>query len=113
MRYIYISEKENRVVLISPRHVEEQGDGWKEYIVSDDFDLTKEIDSMENPGTKVKLEGFLTPAEFLERYNANYVQKRLNAYPSIEEQLDKIYHNGVDAWKADIQAIKDAHPKPE
>ncbi len=33
-------------------------------------------------------------------------------YPPLEEQLDNIFHNGVEAWKADIQAIKDAHPKP-
>ena len=33
------------------------------------------------------------------------------AYPSSGEQFDKIFHDGVDAWKADIQAIKDAHPK--
>jgi len=41
-----------------------------------------------------------------------YVNKRANAYPPLEDQLDNIFHNGVDAWKADIQAIKDAHPKP-
>ena len=33
------------------------------------------------------------------------------AYTSSGEQFDKIFHEGVDAWKADIQAIKDAHPK--
>jgi hypothetical protein len=27
------------------------------------------------------------------------------------EQLDDIYHNGVDGWKANIKAIKDANPK--
>ena len=111
MKYIYISEKEDKVALIAKRHVEERAEDWKEYIVSDDFDMTKEVDSMEDPGTKIKLEGFLTPAEFLERYNANYVQKRLNAYPPIDEQLDKIYHEGIDAWKAEIKAIKDANPK--
>ena len=41
-----------------------------------------------------------------------YKDERKAAYPSIEAQLDKIFHEGVDAWKADIQAIKDAHPKP-
>ena len=41
-----------------------------------------------------------------------YIGKRVSEYPSIVDQLDDIYHNGVDAWKADIQAIKDAHPKP-
>lgn len=111
MKYIYINEKTNKIALIAKRHVEEQDEGWKEYIVSDDFDMTKEFDSMEELGEKVKLNGFLTPAEFLERYNANYVQKRLNAYPSIENQLDKIYHEGIDAWKAEIKAIKDANPK--
>jgi hypothetical protein len=29
----------------------------------------------------------------------------------MSEQLDKIFHEGIDAWKAEIQAIKDAHPK--
>lgn len=42
-----------------------------------------------------------------------YKQKRLAKYPSWNEQLDNIYHNGIDAWKADIKAIKDKYPKPE
>ena len=36
---------------------------------------------------------------------------RQRAYPSIDEQLDDIYHNGIDGWKATIKAIKDANPK--
>ena len=40
-----------------------------------------------------------------------YRQARANAYPPMAEQLDKIFHEGIDAWKADIQAVKDAHPK--
>jgi len=40
-----------------------------------------------------------------------YRRIREMAYPSSGEQFDKIFHEGVDAWKADIQAIKDAHPK--
>ena len=35
------------------------------------------------------------------------------AYPSWGDQLDQIYHEGVDAWKSSIQAIKDANPKQE
>ena len=47
-------------------------------------------------------------------YNADqYARDRKLAYPKIEDQLDKIFHEGIDAWKADIQAIKDAHPKPD
>ena len=41
-----------------------------------------------------------------------YARDRQAVYPKLEDQLDNIFHNGVDAWKADIQAIKDAHPKP-
>lgn len=40
-----------------------------------------------------------------------YADRRVAAYPSIGDQLDNIYHNGVDAWKSDIKAIKDANPK--
>jgi hypothetical protein len=42
-----------------------------------------------------------------------YKSDRAAAYPSIEDQLDDIYHNGIDAWKANILAVKQAHPKPE
>ena len=31
-----------------------------------------------------------------------YIQKRQEAYPAIGEQLDYIFHNGLDAWKTDI-----------
>lgn len=40
-----------------------------------------------------------------------YGYKRKQEYPSIEDQLDDIYHNGVDGWKATIQAVKDKYPK--
>ena len=40
-----------------------------------------------------------------------YQSKRVAEYPKIEDQLDKIYHSGIDAWKAEIKAIKDKYPK--
>ena len=40
-----------------------------------------------------------------------YQRDRAEAYPSIVDQLDDIYHNGVDAWKATIKAVKDKYPK--
>tara|TARA_Y100000310_G_C20359980_1_gene658509 strand:- start:16 stop:303 length:288 start_codon:yes stop_codon:yes gene_type:complete len=42
-----------------------------------------------------------------------YSNNRAFEYPSIEDQLDQIYHEGIDAWKETIKAVKDAHPKPE
>jgi len=40
-----------------------------------------------------------------------YKINRANEYPSIEDQLDNIYHNGIDAWKATIKTTKDKYPK--
>ena len=40
-----------------------------------------------------------------------YARKRAAEYPSIADQLDDIYHNGVDGWKATIKATKDKYPK--
>ena len=41
-----------------------------------------------------------------------YQGQRKAEYPSIEDQLDDIYHNGVAGWKTTIKAIKDKYPKP-
>tara|TARA_R100000426_G_scaffold29601_1_gene24550 strand:- start:494 stop:823 length:330 start_codon:yes stop_codon:yes gene_type:complete len=41
----------------------------------------------------------------------SYKSKRRAEYPSLEDQLDDIYHNGIDAWKATIKTIKDKYPK--
>jgi len=40
-----------------------------------------------------------------------YQRDRAAEYPSIADQLDDIYHNGIDAWKATIKATKDKYPK--
>ena len=42
----------------------------------------------------------------------NYKRQRESEYPSLVDQLDDIYHNGIDAWKATIKATKDKYPKP-
>ena len=41
-----------------------------------------------------------------------YSRNRAAEYPSIEDQLDTIYHSGVAGWKTQIKAIKDKYPKP-
>jgi hypothetical protein len=40
-----------------------------------------------------------------------YKYDRASAYPSIADQLDTIYHEGLDAWKATILAVKEEFPK--
>ncbi len=59
--------------------------------------------------------------EILEEYNKlvneyennQYQRDRAKEYPSIEEQLDLLYHGGLDAWKEEINKIKSKYPKPE
>ena len=44
--------------------------------------------------------------------NMTYAEKRQAEYPPITDQLDDIYHNGIDGWKSTITAIKNKYPKP-
>lgn len=53
----------------------------------------------------------LSAAEALVAANA-YKRQRAQAYPSMADQLDLIYHEGIDAWKAQIAAVKQEYPKP-
>ncbi len=51
-------------------------------------------------------------AELKTAYDNNkYQRDRAAEYPSIKDQLDDIYHNGVDGWKTTIKAVKDKYPK--
>jgi len=46
------------------------------------------------------------------QYDANeYQRDRAAEYPSIPDQLDTLYHSGLDAWKAQIKTVKDKYPK--
>jgi len=58
--------------------------------------------------TDNELNAAYTAWKAAEEYKIN----RANEYPSIEDQLDNIYHNGIDAWKATIKVTKDKYPKP-
>ena len=40
-----------------------------------------------------------------------YTDRRKTEYPEVVDQLDDIYHNGIDGWKTTIKAIKDKYPK--
>ena len=41
-----------------------------------------------------------------------YLRNRAAEYPDFASQMDDIYHNGIDGWKATIKTIKDKYPKP-
>jgi hypothetical protein len=41
-----------------------------------------------------------------------YKEARAAEYPPLSEQLDYIYHNGIEAWKTDmINPVKTKYPK--
>lgn len=109
MKYVYLNTTENRIVCVHKKHSAEHANLYSEYIVSDDFDMSTEI---EVDGEIKRLDNTVDANEFLVRFNNDYKQKRITAYPKIEDQLDKIYHEGIDAWKAEIAEIKSRYPKP-
>ena len=52
-------------------------------------------------------------AELIATYNKlKYQRERASEYPSIVDQLDEIYHNGLDGWKSKIKLIKEKYKKP-
>ena len=67
---------------------------------------------LDKDGNKVNIVQSAIDAARIELNKLDYQWKRADEYPSVVDQLDKIYHSGVNAWKADIKAIKDKYPKP-
>jgi len=64
---------------------------------------------------KIVKDGAVMPTE--EEVNTKIAELQLQEnraadYPSIADQLDDIFHNGIDGWKATIQETKDKYPKP-
>ena len=60
--------------------------------------------------TWAKLQEYLTTMQA--EYDAKeYQRKREKEYPAIVDQLDDIYHNGIDEWKKTIKVTKDKYPK--
>jgi hypothetical protein len=66
-------------------------------------------EAFDKDGNKVEYNLALVQAEI----NANaYKELRAKEYPAITDQLDYIYHNGIDAWKTDmIDPVKAKYPK--
>ena len=60
--------------------------------------------------TEQEIEVKLAELKYQEEVNV-YQEKRKLEYPDWGDQLDQIYHSGIDAWKADIKTIKDKYPK--
>ena len=78
-------------------------------VIDNDFDKIIWHDGT-TPIPKTEIENKME--EIKTEYEANeYQRKREEEYPSIKDQLDDIYHNGIDGWKETIKAVKDKYPK--
>ena len=42
----------------------------------------------------------------------HYKLERQAEYPSWQDQMDLLYHGGIDALKAELKKTKDKYPKP-
>lgn len=75
----------------------------------------KLVNGVKVPLTDAEIEEFELRSLIREEEKATtlYRDQRASEYPSLEDQLDLIYHNGLDAWKAVIASVKAKYPKPE
>ena len=70
------------------------------------------LDGGTKPTEKECTDGLAAMQAAWDLENDSYKSKRRAEYPDYASQLDDIYHNGIDGWKATIKAIKDKYPKP-
>ncbi len=78
-------------------------------VKDNDVDKIEWLEST-TPISKTKITAKVKELE--DAYDAKkYQRDRASVYPPIVDQLDDIYHNGIDAWKATIKAVKDKYPK--
>lgn len=97
----------------------------KKYVGSE-VDFTKDVILMDNAdgnGVFIAEWNLATPKPTLEQLNAfeaqattyennqRIIATRKQLYGPWESQLEEIYENGIDSWKARIAQIKADHPK--
>lgn len=99
-------ERENKMAkswLESKKWDEESSSVWKEIVSRwGKADYEDETKRTEHKAT-LKLE-----------WDAQaYARSRQAEYPPLADQLDHIYHNGVESWKTNVvKPVKDKYPKP-
>ncbi len=81
-------------------------------LVGNDYDdLEWSVNNVTSKPTLTELQS-LDADLIQELTDTEYKRSREKEYPSIKDQLDMIYHNGVAGWKVEIKKIKDKYPKP-
>ena len=77
-------------------------DGNGDFIASWDYDIAEP--------TAEQLASYETAGN-TEESNQTVIATRKNLYGTWENQLEEIYDDGIDSWKARIQQIKTDNPK--
>jgi hypothetical protein len=81
-----------------------------------DYDYSYDVDTLVATQGTLKVVDPAVEQQLLDDWNSiKYQEDRKNIYPDIGDQLDDLFHAGAfsDDMAAKIQAVKDAHPKPE
>ena len=68
-------------------------------------------DGGSKPTEKECTDGLKALQDVWDLENNSYKSKRRDEFPSVVDQLDLIYHSGIDAWKTKIKETKDKYPK--
>jgi len=80
--------------------------------IDDDSNAILDIDSNQVTVEQSKIDAARVTLD-AEYAKIKYKEQRLFEYPNWADQLDYIYHNGIDKWKTDIvDPVKAKYPKP-
>ena len=79
-------------------------------VVGEDYNQITWFDNNPNNITVTQIKTKKAELDKVDKAN-EYKMQREKEYPSMQDQLDDLYHNGIDGWKATIKAIKDKYPK--
>jgi hypothetical protein len=109
MKYLYFNDETLFLVAKQPM-ADLEDRGMTSVIVDDDFDHGVDLGEVDDNGEPMQRDK--TKAEALAAIP--YDMKRRQAYPNIGDQLDDLFKSGAfsDEMAAQIQAVKDANPKP-
>jgi hypothetical protein len=82
-----------------------------EWIVyGEDYSGIEWLDKEQTQPTEEEVVQKSAELEYQEEIN-EYQRQRAAEYPPYDDQFDKIYHSGINAWKSQIKQIKDKYPK--
>ena len=79
-------------------------------VTGDQYSRLTWLDESQTKPTEQEIETKIAELKYQEEVN-EYQEKRKLEYPDWGDQLDQIYHSGIDVWKSDIKVIKDKYPK--